>query len=101
MRKLICAGFLLALALGFQGCSGSHSSTEPTGPAVRGNWIGTISGTHAGLHLNGTCTLEMNLDLAYNGQWWVDCPGASSRGEVLSLTNNNLLVLSLTTLSRL
>jgi hypothetical protein len=95
MRKLICAGVLLGLALGFQGCGGGGSS--PTTPTVRGNWVGTITGVHAGLHLNGTCPLEMNLDSAFNGQWFVDCPGGSSRGEVLSVTANNLLAMSLTT----
>ncbi len=104
MRKLICAVIcavtLLSLGLAFQGCGGSgHTSTEPTGPVARGNWIGTITGVHAGIHLNGTCPLEMNLDAAYNGQWWIDCPGASSRGEVLGLTSSNLLALTLTTTS--
>jgi hypothetical protein len=96
MKKLICAGVLLGLALGFQGCGGG-SDNSPTTPTVRGNWVGTITGIHAGLHLNGTCPLEMNLDSSFNGQWFVDCPGGSSRGEVLSVTANNLLAMSLTT----
>ncbi|HEY0510859.1 MAG TPA: hypothetical protein VGH73_03075 [Thermoanaerobaculia bacterium] len=95
MRKFIFAGTLLVLALG---CSGGHSPTEPGGgSANRGNWIGTITGTHAGIHLQGTCTLEMNLDVALNGQWWVDCPGASSRGQVLSVLSSQILVMTLTT----
>lgn len=100
MRKLICVGALLGLALGFQGCGGGSSSpSEPTGPVTRGNWIGTITGIHAGIHLNGTCPLEMNLDPAFNGQWFVDCPGLSSRGEVLSATVNNLVAMTLVTTS--
>ena len=96
MRKLICASVLLGLTLGFQGCGGGGDDS-PTTPSARGNWVGTITGIHAGLHLNGTCPLEMNLDVAFNGQWFVDCPGGASRGEVLSVTTNNLLAMSLTT----
>jgi hypothetical protein len=99
MRKLVVIGALLALALGFQGCSGDSSPTEPGGTATRGNWIGTITGKHDALHLDGTCTLEMNLDPAYNGQWWVDCPGGSSQGEVLSVLNSGVAVMVLSTRS--
>jgi hypothetical protein len=99
MRKLVVIGAVLGLALGFQGCSGDSSPTEPTGTTSRGNWIGTITGKHEALHLDGTCTLEMNLDVALNGQWWVDCPGGSSRGEVLSVLSNNVAVMTLTTLN--
>jgi hypothetical protein len=102
MRKLICAGALLGLALGVLGCGGGSSSpSEPTGPIRRGNWIGTISGVHAGIHLNGTCTLEMNLSPIYQGQWWVDCPGASSTGQVVGINVDNLLLLDLITTSPL
>jgi hypothetical protein len=84
-----------------QGCGGKNDPTEPPndGPIHRGNWIGRITGTHAGILLNGTCTLEMNLDLAYNGQWWVDCTGASSHGQVIGLPATNLVVLTLLTAS--
>jgi hypothetical protein len=95
MRKLVFMGALVCLALG--GCGGSSSPSEPTGPVQRGNWIGTITGVHAGLHLNGTCTLEMNLDPNYNGQWWVDCPGASSTGQVFGIPLQNLLALTMLT----
>jgi hypothetical protein len=98
MRKLICAVVLSGLALGFQGCGGGGDDS-PTTPSARGNWVGTITGIHAGLHLNGTCPLEMNLDAAFNGQWFVDCAGGASRGEVLSVTTNNLLAMGLTTTS--
>jgi hypothetical protein len=97
MRKLVFIGAFLGLALGLQGCSGDSSPTEPGGTTTRGNWIGTITGKHAALHLDGTCALEMNLDPALNGQWWVDCPGGSSRGEVLSVLSSNLAVMTLTT----
>jgi hypothetical protein len=97
MRYLVFAA-ILSLALGLQGCSSDHDSpTEPSGGANRGNWLGTITGTHAGLHLNGTCALEMNLDPAYNGRWWIDCPGASSSGEVLSVLNNGVALMSFNT----
>ncbi len=82
MRKLVFNG-LTAVLLGLLGCSGSDSPTEP-GTAPPGNWVGTITGEHAALHLDGTCALTMNLDPAFNGQWRVDCPGGGSRGEVLS-----------------
>ena len=99
MRKLAFAA-LACLAATVPGCGGGHSSpTEPGAPATRGNWIGTITGVHAGLHLNGTCTLEMKLDPTYNGQWWVDCPGASSTGQVFGITLQNLLALTLITTS--
>jgi hypothetical protein len=102
MRKLICAGALVGLALGFVGCGGGGSSpSEPTVPVQRGNWVGTITGVHAGIHLNGTCPLEMRLDPLYQGQWWVDCPGASSTGQVFGITLDNLLVLNLVTTSPL
>jgi hypothetical protein len=85
MRKLAMAG-ALAVALAALGCGGDDggSPTEPGGPVARGNWIGTISGTHAGLGIQGTCTLEMLLDPNLNtGRWWIDCPnGASSQGQV-------------------
>jgi hypothetical protein len=96
MRKLIYASVLLGLTLGFQGCGGGGDDS-PTTPTVRGNWVGTITGIHAGLRLNGTCPLEMNLDSTFNGQWFVDCPGRASRGEVVSVTTNNLLAMALTT----
>jgi hypothetical protein len=98
MRKLVVIGALLALALGLAGCSGGGSSpTEPAGTTNRGNWIGTITGKSDTLHLDGTCTLEMNLDPAFNGQWWVDCPGGSSQGEVLSVLTSGVAVMVLTT----
>jgi hypothetical protein len=96
MRKLVFMSALGCLALGVLGCGGSSSPTEPT-PTTRGNWIGTITGVNAALHLNGTCTLEMKLDPLYQGQWWVDCPGASSTGQVVGVTLNNLLAMTLIT----
>lgn len=101
MRKLTALGVLAVWMLVAQGCGGKSDPTEPRndGPLRRGNWIGTITGTHAGIHLDGTCILEMNLDLAYNGQWWVDCPDASSNGQVIGLTTSNLVVLTLLTAS--
>jgi hypothetical protein len=98
MRKLICAVVLSGLALGFQGC-GEGGDDSPTAPAARGNWVGTLTGVHAGLHLNGTCALEMNLDPLFNGQWFVDCAGGSSRGDVLAVTTNNLVAMTLITSS--
>ena len=99
-QKLLALGVLTIWLLAAAGCNGgSDGPTAPSGPVQRGNWIGTITGTHAGIHLNGTCTLEMNLDLAYNGQWWVDCPGASSNGQVVGLATSNLVVLTLLTAS--
>jgi hypothetical protein len=82
MRKLAMAG-ALAVALAACGGDDSRSPTEPGGRTARGNWIGTISGTHAGIRLQGTCQLEMLLDPnLHSGQWWIDCPnGASSRGQ--------------------
>ena len=60
--------------------------TEPRPPQPRGNWIGTISGTHADLRVQGTCTLEVNFDPNFNGQWWIDCPsGSRSQGQVLAI----------------
>jgi hypothetical protein len=96
MRSLIFAA-VLALGLGLQGCSDHDSPTDPDGGANRGNWIGTIQGTHAGLHVNGTCALEMNLDPAYNGRWWIDCPGASSSGEVLTVIGGGGAVMTFNT----
>lgn len=85
MRRLATAAALLCLALAAPGCGGGGSSpTEPGDRPVRGNWIGTISGTHADLGVQGTCDLEMNLDANFDGQWWIDCPrGASSEGQAL------------------
>ena len=95
MRNAMVA-VVLALGMLVAGCNGgSDGPTAPSAPVQRGNWIGTITGAHAGIHLAGTCTLEMNLDLAYNGQWWVDCPGASSNGQVIGLDTSNLVVLTL------
>lgn len=101
MRRFAALGVLAVWMLVSQGCGGKSDPTEPRndGPAHRGNWIGTITGTHAGIHLDGTCTLEMNLDLTYNGQWWIDCPGASSNGQVIGLATSNLVVLTLLTAS--
>jgi hypothetical protein len=96
MRSLVFAS-VLALGLGFLGCSSDHDSPTDPGGANRGNWIGTIQGTHAGLHVNGTCVLEMNLDTAYNGRWWVDCTGASSSGEVLTVISGGVAVMTFNT----
>lgn len=97
MRKLVFTVVLLVSTLAAQGCGGHSSPTEPGGQTPRGNWLGTVSGKHAGIHLDGTCTLEMNLDPAFNGHWWVDCPGASSQGEVLTVGNSGVFVMSLFT----
>lgn len=98
MRKLAMVGALLVLALAAQGCGDSDggSPTEPGRPA-RGNWIGTISGTHAGLRLQGTCELEMQLDPNLNsGRWWIDCPnGASSQGQAVGAAVEGFVVLAL------
>ncbi|HKI06464.1 MAG TPA: hypothetical protein VKK31_31085 [Thermoanaerobaculia bacterium] len=94
MRKLTLAGALLGLALTAQGCGGGGSSspTEPGGRPIRGNWIGTISGTHADLRVQGTCDLEMDLDPTFNGRWWIDCPnGASSQGQALGISISNIV----------
>jgi len=103
MRKAMAIGVLALGALGMlaaAGCNGgADGPTAPGGPVQRGNWIGTITGTQAGIHLDGTCTLEMSLDLAYNGQWWVDCPGGGSNGQVVGLPTGNLVVLTLLTAS--
>ena len=96
MRKQVFKGALAGLALLALGCGGSSSPTEPA-PTTRGNWIGTITGVHSAIHLNGTCALEMKLDPNYQGQWWVDCPGGSSTGQVVSVTLNNLLAMTLVT----
>jgi hypothetical protein len=99
MRKLAFAA-LACLALTVPGCGGGHSSpTEPSVPTTLGNWIGTITGTQPGIHLQGTCALEMNLDPTYSGQWWVDCPGASSQGTVTGLNAGGALVMVLLTTS--
>lgn len=99
MRKLTTAGALLVLALAAQGCGGddSRSPTEPGGRTARGNWIGTITGTHAGIRLQGTCDLEMLLDPNLNtGQWWIDCPnGASSQGQVVGAVAEGFAVFAL------
>lgn len=88
MRKLALACVLTLLAA-TQGCGGDGdggSPTEPSNPRPRGNWTGTISGTHADLGIQGTCTLEANFDPSFNGQWWVDCPnGRRSQGQVLAI----------------
>ena len=87
MRKLALAS-VLALLAAIQGCGGGDggSPTEPANPRPRGNWIGTISGTHADLGIQGTCTLEANFDPNFNGQWWIDCPnGRRSQGQILSI----------------
>jgi hypothetical protein len=98
MRKLAMAGALV-LALTAQGCSDSDggSPTEPGGRPARGNWIGTISGTHAGLRLQGTCELEMLLDPNLNsGRWWIDCPnGASSQGQAAGVGLEGFVFLTL------
>lgn len=102
MRKIAMAG-ALAVALAALGCGDDDngSPTEPGQPARRGNWIGTISGTHAGLRLQGTCELEMLLDPNLNsGRWWIDCPnGASSQGQVVGATTEVVAVLALISLS--
>jgi hypothetical protein len=99
MKKLALPA-LACLALTVPGCGGGHHSpTEPGVPATRGNWIGTLSGTQPGIHLQGTCTLEMNLDPNYNGRWWVDCPDASSQGQVTSLDAGGVLAMILVTTS--
>lgn len=98
MRKLALAG-ALALTLALAACGGddSRSPTEPGGQTARGNWIGTISGTHAGLRLQGTCQLEMLLDPnVTTGRWWIDCPdGASSQGQVAGVGLQGFAFLSL------
>jgi hypothetical protein len=94
MRKLALA-CVLALLAATQGCGGGDggSPTEPTPPPSRGNWIGTISGTHTALGVQGTCTLEMNLDSTSSGQWWIDCPnGARSQGRAIGIGLNNVTV---------
>jgi hypothetical protein len=104
-RKLARTGILvgwLGWTLAAQGCGNGHSATEPGAPvtpATRGNWIGTITGTNAGIHLQGTCPLEMNLDLTLSGQWWIDCPGASSTGQVVGANLGGISLLLLTTTS--
>ena len=102
MRKLATAGALLVLALVAQGCGGDSSSpTEPGRQTARGNWVGTINGTHAGIRLQGTCDLEMLLDPNLNsGRWWIDCPnGGSSQGQVIGATSEAFAVLALLPLS--
>lgn len=94
MRKLAlaCVLALLAATLGCGGGDGG-SPTEPRPPQPRGNWIGTISGTQVDLGVQGTCTLEINLDATFNGQWWVDCPnGTRSQGRALGATLNDFIV---------
>jgi hypothetical protein len=101
MRQLALACVLVLLAT-VQGCGGGDggSPTEPANPRPRGNWIGTISGTHTALGVQGTCTLEMNLDTTFNGHWWIDCPnGARSQGQALGASANNLTVFTFLTTS--
>jgi len=103
MRKLAMAGALLAMTLALAACSDDDNGS-PTEPGNRrGNWIGTISGTHAGLHLQGTCQLEMLLDPNLNaGRWWIDCPnGASSQGQVAGVGLQGFAVLTLISLDPL
>jgi len=101
MRKLTLASGLLALALAAQGCGGGGSSpTEPGGPTTRGNWIGTISGTHADLQVQGTCVLEMDLDPTFSGRWWIDCPNnIHSQGQTFGISLNNLVIFTFLTSS--
>lgn len=97
MRKLAMTGALLVLALAAEGCGGgdSRSPTDPGG-TTRGNWIGTITGTHTGIRLQGTCDLEMLLDPNLNGRWWIDCPnGSDSQGQVIGATTEAFAVLAL------
>ncbi len=100
MRKLAMAG-TLAMALVACGGDGGNSPTEPGGQTARGNWIGTISGTHAGIRLQGTCQLEMLLDPNLNtGRWWIDCPdGASSQGQVAGVGFEGFAFLTLISLN--
>ncbi len=98
MRKLALA-CVLALLAATQGCGGGDGD-GPTEPRPRGNWIGTISGTHADLGVQGTCTLEMNLDTNFSGQWWIDCPnGSRSQGQILTIAFNNQLIFAFFTLN--
>ena len=98
MRKLAFAA-LACLALTLQGCGGHSSPTEPSVRTTRGNWIGTITGVQPGIHLQGTCTLEMDLAPNYSGRWWVDCPDASSQGTVTGLDAGGALAMLLVTTS--
>jgi hypothetical protein len=98
MRRLATAA---ALLLVLAGCGGS-SPTEPGGRPARGNWIGTISGTHADLGVRGTCDFEMNLDTTFTGQWWIDCPGgASSQGQVIGIAFLNSVIFTFISLNPL
>ncbi|HEX6903773.1 MAG TPA: hypothetical protein VF789_28945 [Thermoanaerobaculia bacterium] len=100
MRKL---AFAVTLAMALAACGGDDggSPTEPS--SRRGNWIGTISGTHAGIRLQGTCQLEMLLDPNLNtGRWWIDCPdGASSQGQVAGVGFEGFAFLTLISLNPL
>ena len=99
MRRLASAAALLTLTLA--GCGGGGSPTEPGRP-VRGNWIGTISGTHADLGVRGTCDFEMNLDATFTGHWWIDCPGgASSQGQVIGIAFFNSVIFTFISLNPL
>lgn len=98
MRKLAFTA-LACLALALPGCGGHSSPTEPGVRTTRGNWIGTITGVQPGIHLQGTCDLEMDLDPTYSGRWWVDCPGASSQGTVTGLDAGGALAMLLVTTS--
>ena len=101
MRRLATAVVLLCLALAAPGCGGGSSPTEPEGRPARGNWIGTISGTHADLGVQGTCDFEMNLDTTFTGQWWIDCPGRSSQGQVIGIAFLNSVIFTFISLSPL
>jgi len=102
MRKLATAAALLCLALAAPGCGGGRGPTEPGGRPARGNWIGTISGTHADLGVHGTCGFEMNLDTTFTGQWWIDCTGgASSRGQVIGIAFLNSVIFTFISLNPL
>lgn len=99
MRKLALTCVLALLAIA-QGCGGGDGYGGPTEPRPRGNWIGTISGTHAELGVQGTCTLEMNLDTNFSGPWWIDCPnGSRSQGQAVAIAFNNQLIFAFFTLT--
>ena len=101
MRKLALT-CVLALLAATQGCGGGDggSPTEPMSARPRGNWIGTISGTHTALGVQGTCTLEMSLDTTLSGHWWIDCPnGARSQGQALSASSSGFTVFTFVTTS--
>lgn len=100
--RQLALSLLLALTLAAQGCGGGGGPTEPRDRPARGNWIGTISGTHADLRLQGTCDFEMNLDATFIGQWWIDCPnGASSQGQVIGIAFANNVIFTFVSISPL